>query len=617
MFFRRDGVEPSASQLPKARYSLRVEEGLPLLKLFSHALTRHPYNQQVFLVASDGSQGSTAGAQSALKAAISCVANRSCCICLRNVRLESFLHLPLQQLLLKRWQGSVLTWRGPGGAAACSGASAADGAGVSCSVVGDTGGDMNAACLQNDGIMILKLDRFTAQVLGLDTWMRLPHFMRKSLPPGTRYLKIDVQHPAVVRHQKPPRESARHSQTQSQWPDREMQTGYPPSRLYVKLQRGLSSLEPVDVLASTAPPEGDCESVEARRRMAEQLQLLLRAGGSPDATCHLVQLQCRLSDYRGGIMDMTEEAALAASTMANAHTQQEGDLLMTPDLPVTQMPSRLLLPDWDKFFAAAAVAAPKRRPLPSEHTDATVVERHRCSRKTAGHPGVRIPNQAKAQSSLSKASSRRSSSSEPLSPVSSPRQAPPLRPDFLEALQLLHERQKRRSAKSQHGSKGHQAAPESASHTEEALQLAAAPPFRKLPQAEALFTSVTEYLGCLGMDMPVNNDDCGWLRKADRRTDPQSIPVASASGGLLHSAAVVSASESLYTWLLSQRRGAWAAVTVVGVADTAAAYTGQPHGSDISGESTLHFVLYADETDSVRGALLQTISACDAATSLP
>lgn len=85
------------------------------------------------------------------------VANRSCCICLRNVRLESFLHLPLQQLLLKRWQGSALTWRGPGGAAACSGASAADGAGVSCSVVGDTGGDMNAACLQNDGIMILKV----------------------------------------------------------------------------------------------------------------------------------------------------------------------------------------------------------------------------------------------------------------------------------------------------------------------------------------------------------------------------------------------------------------------------------------------------------------------------
>lgn len=32
------------------------------------------------------------------------------------------------------------------------------------------------------------------------------------------------------------------------------------------------------------------------------------------------------------------------------------------------------------------------------------------------------------------------------------------------------------------------------------------------------------------------------------------------------------------TWLLSQRPGAWAAITVVGVADTAAAYTGQPHG---------------------------------------
>lgn len=33
----------------------------------------HAPRLQVFLVASDGSQGSTAGAQSALKAAISCV----------------------------------------------------------------------------------------------------------------------------------------------------------------------------------------------------------------------------------------------------------------------------------------------------------------------------------------------------------------------------------------------------------------------------------------------------------------------------------------------------------------------------------------------------------------
>lgn len=32
------------------------------------------------------------------------------------------------------------------------------------------------------------------------------------------------------------------------------------------------------------------------------------------------------------------------------------------------------------------------------------------------------------------------------------------------------------------------------------------------------------------------------------------------------------------TWLLSQGRGAWAAISVVGVAETATAYTGQPHG---------------------------------------
>ncbi|CDI84405.1 hypothetical protein, conserved [Eimeria praecox] len=619
MFFQRDGTGPrNASHLPQARFSLRAGEGPSIVRLFAHALDRHPFNQQIFLVASDGLTGSsTAGARSALNSAISSVANGSCCLCLRNVYLDAFLHLPLQQLLLKRWKGSVVTWRGPGGTAPCCGTAATDAGEAPCPVIGDTGGDRNTASLQNDGVMILKLDRFTAQVLGLDTWIRLPHFMRKSLPPGTRYLKINVQHPAVVRHQKVITENRLKRQMEGVQLEQANPMGYPPSRLYQQLQRSLSSLEPVDLLSSTAPPERDRGSIEARRELAEEVELLLRASGSPNAACNVVQLQCRLSEYRGGVVDMTEATAMATSRASSLHTQHGDDIMLAPELPSSQTPHPLVLPDWDKLFAAVAGAAPKRCPPSTGEAVAAVVVRQKGQRKAFINRASRMSSQPVAQKSDSNGSSRRSSCSEAGDSVGV-RQSPPIRPDYLEALHLLHERQRQwRASKSQQRNKDTQPAPENAGHTEEALRMAAPPPFRELPLAEALFSRVTEYLGCLGMDMPVSKEDCEWLREADRRKDPDSIPIASVSGGLLHSTAVVSAAESLCTWLLSQRRGAWAAISVVGVAETAAVYTGQPHGSDISGESTLHLILSSDGSANVRGLLLQTIAACDATTSMP
>ncbi|CDJ58273.1 hypothetical protein, conserved [Eimeria maxima] len=520
---------------------------------------------QVFLIASDGLPGpSAASSKSAVDLAVSSLVNGSCCLCLRNVSLDAFLHLPLQQLLLRRWNGSLLTWRGPGGSAPCCGTATIENPGAPCPVIGDTGGDRNTASLQNDGVMILKLDRFTAQVLGLDTWIRLPHFMRKSLPPGTRYLKIDVQHPAVVRHQKMVTQNRLKRQMQGVQIEQGSSIAGPPSRLFEQLQRSLRSLEPVDLLSSTAPPEGDCGGVDARRELAEEVQLLLRASGSPTATCNIVQFQCRVSEYRGGILDMTAEASLAVSTASSSQTHHADHILMTPDLPDSQTPYRLVLPNPDSNMASRS---------------------HSCSE---------------------------------LGESANTRQSPPIRPDYLGALQLLHERQRQwRENKLQQRSKDTQPAPENASHTEEALQMAAPPPFRKQPPAEALFSRITEYLGCLGLDIPVSKEDCDWFREADRMKDPQSIPVASVSGGLLHSTAVVAAAESLCTWLQSQGSGAWAAISVVGVAETAVAYTGQPHGSDASGESTLHMILSAEAPAKVRGMLLQTVAASDATTTMP
>ncbi|OEH79273.1 hypothetical protein cyc_04318 [Cyclospora cayetanensis] len=482
---------PPSAPFPKARFCLRVGDKGPLLRLFAHALSRHPFNQQVFVVASDGSKDPpNKAASSALEEIISIalrplcsflqVAKNNCSLCLRSVRLDAFLHLPLQQLLLKQLQGSALSWRGPGGSAPCAGGATVPPSGLSladkphsvCPVMGDSGGDGNSVALQNDGVMILKLDRFTAQVLELDTWMRPPHFTRKALPPGARYLKVDVQQPAVLRHQRPPRQRtlSRESQQLPWTISSRTPCCLPPSRLYEQLQRSLGSLQPLDLLIAAARP----------RKVAA----------------------------------VRDNGACAAAPQSEAGN------------------------------------------LEARH--------------------------------------------------------------YLRALQLLHERQRQgRARKMQQRDKATPAALEHEDLTEEALQLAAPPPFRELPPAEALVSAVSEYLGCVAMDLPASVEECAWLREANRLTDPQEIHVASICGGLLHSTAVMSAAEPLCTWLLSQRPGAWVAISVVGAAETPAAYIGQPHGSDISGESTLHLLLVAEEAAEIRGMFLQTIAGSDATTTLP
>lgn len=255
----------------------------------------------------------------------------------------------------------------------------------------------------------------------------------------------------------------------------------------------------------SAAPEGDCGSIDARRKLAEEVQLLLRASGSPNATCNIVQLQCRLSEYRGGILDMTEEAALAASALSSSHTEHGEDILMTPELPASQMPHRLLLPDWDKLFDATAGAAPKPA-RPTGEAVAALVVRQKGQRKAFSNRASSVSSQASVEKSDSTATPRRLSCNELNDSVDSLRQSPPIRPDYLKALQLLHERQRQwRARKSQQRDMDTQSAPESASHTEEALQLAAPPPFRELPPAEAIFSRVTEYLGCLSLDMPMSS----------------------------------------------------------------------------------------------------------------
>lgn len=74
----------------------------------------------------------------------------------------------------------------------------------------------------------------------------------KVLSPGTRYLKVDVQHRAVLRHQELRDQRQLKRQAQDQQHNQETMRKSPPSRLYEQLQRSLKSLEPMDMLAATA-----------------------------------------------------------------------------------------------------------------------------------------------------------------------------------------------------------------------------------------------------------------------------------------------------------------------------------------------------------------------------
>lgn len=192
---------------------------------------------------------------------------------------------------------------------------------------------------------------------------------------------------------------------------------------------------------------------------------------------------------------------------------------MTPDLPDSQIPYRLVLPVWDKLFAAAAAAARRTCPPSTGEAVAALVVRQKDKHKGLSSRAARMPTHARVQNPDSNMASRSHSCSE-LGESANTRQSPPIRPDYLGALQLLHERQRQwRENKLQQRSKDAQPAPENASHTEEALQMAAPPPFRKQPPAEALFSRITEYLGCLGLDIPVSkvSNEAFWISAAGWR----------------------------------------------------------------------------------------------------
>ncbi|KAL8269705.1 hypothetical protein Esti_006378 [Eimeria stiedai] len=595
MFFVRDGVGPRSSfEVPKPRFSLRAAEGTFLLKLLNQALSRHPFNQQIFLVTAEKPRGFPSSSSSALKQAVAQLAAKSCCFCLRNVTTDAFLSLHVQQLLLKRLQASLLSWRGPASSPACTTAKNAisENQQNSCPVVGDGGGDRNVAALQNDGTLILKVDAFTAQVLGIDTRIRLPHFMRRILPPGTQYLKLNVQHPAVLRHQQKQQKQGKELKQQPSDHAYLMSLSsssscyFPPSRLYEQMQRSLHSLEPMDFLATATPPQAQGENnLEKRLALAHELQTLLRASGSTTASCHLVQLECRLSVYRGGAVNMTDETAMAFNAFDAELTEElteRSSIMLTPNFLASFRP-QLLLPDWAKLFTLATFAAPQPQPRMTNYgeTRATVVVRRRNRRRTRGgesqekQVGGSIRDKGGNNVDDKLQTNERSAL-----PADSQRHFPPLHPPYLGGLQLLHERQRQaRSERTSNRKKQLQPAGESTEEhgpNPEVLQLTAPPPFIKLPPAEALFSSVTEYLGCVAMDIPTDkvsllkwrSSVCLWILQ---------IHVASVSGGLAHSTAVVAAAESLCRWLQAEGQGAWAGISVVGTAETSVVYTNQPH----------------------------------------
>lgn len=262
--------------------------------------------------------------------------------------------------------------------------------------------------------------------------------------------------------------------------------------------------------ALTAPQDDD--RVGARQRIAEELQELLRASGSETSTCQLVQLQCRLSEYRGGIVDMTEQAAMAAEEAKRGDSADSAEIVMITDLPITQMPHPLLLPDWPRLFNAAIAAEPKPQLLRNGEEEASLVVRRKTLRRAACRNAAGVAGPALGKDFISRKdrkggksdSASRSSSSEPsTASLEQSRKFAPLRPAYLGALQLLHQRQRQSKARKSELRKMEQAA-EAEGPGEEALHLASPPPFKALHPVESVVSSVTEYLGCLAMDIPTN-----------------------------------------------------------------------------------------------------------------
>nr|CEL66460.1 TPA: hypothetical protein BN1204_022720 [Neospora caninum Liverpool] len=221
-----------------------------------------------------------------------------------GVSLASFLSLPLQTLLFSQHDACLLSWSGA--SPLCSSlAFASDspekgeerdqerdqgGAFLSSDLfLSDVATGGNAAALTADGggTLLMRVDGFLYQTLGIDTLAPVPHAMKKAFPATTRFLRVPLAHPAVLRHQTPSQSTAASPSLQrgkkfSGRGDSGAETGNharataQPSKMFLHLQHCLDKLAPLAFLGALkmplrSAPESAVSEASALRSSLESL----------------------------------------------------------------------------------------------------------------------------------------------------------------------------------------------------------------------------------------------------------------------------------------------------------------------------------------------------------
>lgn len=288
------------------------------------------------------------------------------------------------------------------------------------------------------------------------------------------------------------------------------------------------------------PAEQGLESDKERLALAEKLQILARQGGSPEAECSVVEASCLPTDYGGGLREVTEEALAREGTQLTTTSPcetprggEDADFLRFDSdedsakqvLHFRHQPIHL---DVDALFNAAEKVALSSTPQfakptsPNPEAKAVLRKSNRSHRRRLrGRPVEKKTSRDSSVASLSGSAEASASSgsetfkenpcdasADPRSSSSHPRRFPTLRDSYRAAFSLLLSRQEeerhRRRERRRNREKKKAVGESEESEGQANARLAAPPPFPSLREEEALAVGISEYLGRLALNVPMD-----------------------------------------------------------------------------------------------------------------
>ncbi|KFH11691.1 hypothetical protein TGMAS_202170 [Toxoplasma gondii MAS] len=327
---------------------------------------------------------------------------RSTGVFLHDVSLASFLSLPLQKFLFSQHDACLLSWTGasplcaspfpcPSLARAGEGQAAEEREqatnGFLCSDVylSDvaTGGNAAAMTAEEGGSLLMRVDGFLYQTLGVDTLASLPHSVKKALPSTTRFLRIPLAHPAVLRHQRAleperPSPDAERSVKREGNLRRKKSRASQPSKMFLHLQHCLGEkLAPLSFLCALKMPfpgVGD-SAFSHLSTLRASLEQLLRAANSSAAFVALTGVSAQHRRYlspsavtgeaeEGEANSLPREAddsflAFEADSPQEKEGRSPGETRQAGSRARENNPD-VWLPNWNKLLARLRQAAERR-----------------------------------------------------------------------------------------------------------------------------------------------------------------------------------------------------------------------------------------------------------------